>query len=293
MKRSKNKLGILLLDSLLLMGCSILLVFVLGACKDGVALPNPEIKDKEDQTEKPAGKNKLILMTYNIHHGAPAPDVSNTVNLNNIAAVIRQSKAEVVALQELDVNVARSGRKHQARELGKMLNMHYYFVKTIDYRGGEYGIGILSKYPLTNKRRFFMPSPSKGEPRAVALATVNLPGNKKLEFGATHFDLNVPNRTAQANYLNQLSRRLKKPLIIGGDYNAESASVEMRKLQEEFVLSCKNGCPLSFPVRRPRKAIDLLASNGLANKALPLLTAVAINGQYASDHLPVIGIYQY
>lgn len=293
MKSNRDNLGILAMNGLLMMAFSILLMFVMSSCKDGMALPSAGMKDQEGVTEKPTGTNRLVLMTYNIHHGAPAAEISNTVNLNNIAAVIRKSKADVVALQELDVNVARSGRKHQARELGRMLKMHYYFVKTMDYRGGEYGIGILSKYPLTNKRRFFMPSPSKGEPRAVALATVNLPGNKKLEFGSTHFDLNVPNRTAQANFLNQLSRRLKKPLIIGGDYNAEKHAVEMRKLQEEFVLSCKNGCPLSIPVKKPRKAIDLLASNKLANKAFPLLTAVAMNGQYASDHLPVIGIYQY
>src|SRR5690606_12321232 len=49
----------------------------------------------------PVKSNKLTLLTYNIHHGAPSnPDV---INLSNIAAVIKKSGAEIIALQEVDV----------------------------------------------------------------------------------------------------------------------------------------------------------------------------------------------
>src|SRR5690606_28222019 len=98
---------------------------------------------------------KLVTLTYNIHHGAP--ENSTEVNLNNIAAVIRKSGAELVALQEVDVNVPRSGNVDQAKVLAKLLDMHYYFSKSIDYSGGEYGVAILSKYPLTNTRNELLP----------------------------------------------------------------------------------------------------------------------------------------
>lgn len=247
---------------------------------------------KEKNTPEPAKqKTKLITMTYNIHHGAP--DDSEIVNLNNIAAVIKNANAELIALQEVDVNVPRSGKVNQAEELAKILGMHYYFSKSINYNVGEYGVAILSKHPLSNARQEILPMPSTGEQRSVALATVTLPNGKTLEFGSTHLDLNVPNRAAQAEHLNNLSTILEKPLFIGGDYNAEPNSTEIKKLQEGFSLSCINGCPLSFPVRSPKKAIDFVIFNKKAATAFNLVSAVSLNNQYASDHLPVVAIFHY
>src|SRR5690606_2962748 len=190
---------------------------------------------------KPDGQKKRItLLTYNIHHGAPAdpaaPAPPSVINLNNIAAVIKQSKAEVIALQEVDVNTTRSPNPEdqidQAKKLAELLDMEYYFSKSIDYKGGEYGNLILSKYPLTNKRRFDLPAAPApdGEQRSIALATVTLPDGKTFEFGATHFDL-AAIRFEQAQFLNQLSKDINKPLFIGGDYNATPDSEEMIELK--------------------------------------------------------------
>jgi len=246
--------------------------------------------DENPELQLPA-KKKLVTMTYNIHHGAP--ENSDVVNLPNIATVIKNSGAELVALQEVDVNVGRSGNVNQAAELAKLLGMEYYFSKSIDYNGGEYGVAILSKYPLSNKRRELLPMPTAGEQRSIALATVTLPNGKNIEFAATHFDLNVPNRSAQAAYLNEMSGRLNKELFVGGDYNAESTTAEMLKLQEGFRLSCMSTCPLSFPVRNPAKAIDFVIFNPKAATTYTLASAVALTGQYASDHLPVAVVFQY
>ncbi|WP_437918685.1 endonuclease/exonuclease/phosphatase family protein [Sphingobacterium sp. LRF_L2] len=235
-------------------------------------------------------KSKIVMLTYNVHHGAPAN--SEVVNLEHIAAVIKQSNAELVALQEIDVNVPRSGNINQAEQLAELLGMEYHFSKSIDYQGGEYGVAILSKYPLINKRRVELPMPIPGEKRSVALATVRLPDGKTIEFGSTHLDLNVPNRTAQAEFLNGLSLTEAAPLFIGGDYNAERNTTEMILLQQEYSLSCVNGCPNSYPVRNPTKSIDLIVANKLAVKKYNVLSAVAMTGQYASDHLPVVVIYQ-
>ncbi|HMR19451.1 MAG TPA: endonuclease/exonuclease/phosphatase family protein, partial [Sphingobacterium sp.] len=174
-----------------------------------------------DADPQPVQKKRLTVLTYNIHHGAPAtPDV---INLGNIAAVIKRSGAEIVALQEVDVNTTRSTNVedhiNQAEKLAELLDMEYYFSKSIDYKGGEYGNVILSKYPLSNKRRFDLPMPVPKEQRSIALATVTLPDGKTFEFGATHFDVEA-NRMEQAHFLNELSKTLNKPLFIGGDYNA-------------------------------------------------------------------------
>lgn len=240
---------------------------------------------------KEKSKQQLITLTYNIHHGAPAN--SNEVNLDNIAAVIRKSGAALVALQEVDVHVSRSGNVDQAKELAKLLKMHYYFSKSINYDGGEYGVAILSKYPLSNTRNELLPMPTSGEQRSIAMATINLPGSVSVEFASTHLDLNVPNRTAQVERINAISKTLNKPFLVGGDYNAIPTSSEMMKLKEEFNLSCIDSCPLSIPVRNPNRAIDFVAYNKSAALKFSLFDAKAMEGEYASDHLPIIAVFNY
>src|SRR5262245_12961345 len=91
-----------------------------------------------------AGKNNTIsVLSYNIHHANP-PSRADVIDIEAIAKVINQQQPQLVALQELDVHTKRSGvTLHEAQELGRLTGMQYYFFKTIDYDGGEYGIGIL------------------------------------------------------------------------------------------------------------------------------------------------------
>ena len=51
----------------------------------------------------------LRVMTYNIHH---AEGLDGKVDLERIANVIRQSNADVIALQEVDKNTGQIGRAH-------------------------------------------------------------------------------------------------------------------------------------------------------------------------------------
>lgn len=248
------------------------------------------ILNKENQ--KPiVSQRKLTVLTYNIHHGAPAN--SKEVNLANIAKVIKKSGADIIALQEIDVNVIRSGKVNQAEELAKLLDMHYYFSKSINFDGGEYGVAILSKYKLSNVRNQLLPMPVAGEQRSVALATIQLPGDISIEFGSTHLDLHVPSRLAQVDQLNTLSRSLNRPLIIGGDYNARPHSDEMVKLQEEFHLACIDKCPFTFPVVNPTQAIDFVTFNKLASSLFKVTTVKALEGEDASDHLPLVAEFVY
>src|SRR5690554_4405995 len=83
----------------------------------------------------------LKVLSYNIHHANP-PSKPDFIDLPAIAKVINESDADLVALQEVDVNTIRSGKGiNQTEELGRLTNRHYFFVKGIDYQGGEYGIG--------------------------------------------------------------------------------------------------------------------------------------------------------
>jgi endonuclease/exonuclease/phosphatase family metal-dependent hydrolase len=87
----------------------------------------------------------LRIVSYNIRHGA---GLDGKVDLQRIAKVIAKEKPEVVTLQEVDQECTRSGSVDQAAELGRLLKMEHRFGKFMDFQGGEYGMAVLSRFPI-------------------------------------------------------------------------------------------------------------------------------------------------
>ncbi len=161
----------------------------------------------------------LRVMTYNIHHCNP-PTKPGLIDVDAIAAVVRQQHPDVLALQEVDVRTGRSGSNlDQAAALAEKTGMHVYFGKSIDHDGGDYGVAILSKFPLRNGRTLRLPETSNpaAEDRVVAIADITFRNGKKLSIGSTHLDVSTPaNRDEQVAALNTIADTLALPLILSG-----------------------------------------------------------------------------
>ncbi|MBL4641696.1 MAG: hypothetical protein JKX86_07725 [Verrucomicrobiales bacterium] len=69
----------------------------------------------------------LRVMTYNIHH---AEGLDGKVDLERIANVIRQSNADIVALQEVDKNTRRTGGIDMPADLARRTGMNIVFGAT-------------------------------------------------------------------------------------------------------------------------------------------------------------------
>ncbi len=109
-----------------------------------------------------------------------------------------------------------------------MLGMHYYFGKAIPYQGGGYGVGILSKYPISEMKTIALPSVPDfdGETRVLALVRVTLLDDKEIYFGSTHLDVTMEeNRLLQASEIVNIAGKLNAPIIIGGDFNSTDEKV--------------------------------------------------------------------
>ncbi len=79
----------------------------------------------------------LSVLSYNIHHGVGG---DGRLDLDRIAAVIRDSGADVAALQEVDRHwSARSGLADQAKELARRLRMHHAYGANLDRAPAEPG----------------------------------------------------------------------------------------------------------------------------------------------------------
>lgn len=244
------------------------------------------------QRNKLVVNNQLKVMSYNIHHCNP-PSKDGWIDVNAIANVIKKENPDIVGLQEVDINTARSGTINQAAELALKTGLtSYYFAKAIDYDGGDYGVAILSKYPLSDMKTYQLPMDNnmQGEPRVLATATVILPGGKKITFGCTHLDAqrNDTNRVLQIKKINNIVTDAQLPMIIAGDFNAEEESEVIRILDSQFKRTCKP-CKPTIPATSPRKAIDFIAYK--AQGAFSVLKHEVVNETYASDHLPVTAIF--
>lgn len=244
-------------------------------------------------SKRAAGLNyngELKVMTYNVHHCNP-PDKAGFIDIAAIAEVIAKQDPDIVALQEIDVFTGRSGKVNQAKAIAEKLKMHYYFAKSIDYDGGEYGVAILCKFPMAEEQTHRLPTQAdtKGEPRVLATVKINLPGGKAIRFGSTHLDAQkaATNRLLQITEINRIAATEKLPMIIAGDFNAEQQSEVIVILDKGFQRSCQK-CDPTIPQKVPVKAIDFIAFRPESNYTVK--STSVIPEPYASDHLPVVAV---
>ena len=88
-----------------------------------------------------ASAQKVRVMSYNVHNCIGSDKVKD---IDRCAEVIRQANPDVVAIQEVD-SCTRRNKRYVLGELGEKAGYHAYFGPTIPYKGGKYGIGVLSK----------------------------------------------------------------------------------------------------------------------------------------------------
>lgn len=225
----------------------------------------------------------LRILTYNIHHANP-PSKPTEIDLEAIAKVINEADADLIGIQEVDVNVSRSKMVDQAAKLAEMTKSNYYFSKGIDLESGEYGTLILTKHRIISKRRYDLPMPVKSENRSLAIVDVELPDGKVVSFANTHLDLKEENRIAQVKFINELGDWYTRPLILVGDMNAKPDEEPIQLLDQYFVRNSTTNSPTS-PNIRPRNEIDYILV-GKSSK-FKWIKYQVIQEDYASDHLPL------
>ena len=93
------------------------------------------------------------------------------VDLKRTAEVIRSLSPDLVTLQEVDKNCTRSGSIDLTEELAGILKMEGRFGKFMNFQGGEYGMAVLSKFPIISHQVHVLPRGA--EPRCALEVRVN------------------------------------------------------------------------------------------------------------------------
>ena len=222
-------------------------------------------------------QNTLKLMSYNIKN---ANGMDNVCNFQRIANVINNASPDVVAIQEVDSMTNRSRQKYVLGEIADRTQMHGYFAPAIDYDGGKYGIGLLTKQvPL---RLQSLPLPGREEARTLILAEF-----ADYIYCCTHMSLTEEDRMKSLELVKAFTSSSTKPLFLAGDMNAEPESGFIKELQKDFQI-LSNPKQHTFPAPDPKETIDYIATLKQNAKGFAVISAKVINEPMASDHRPIL-----
>jgi endonuclease/exonuclease/phosphatase family metal-dependent hydrolase len=233
----------------------------------------------------------LRVLVYNIHAGKDAKGVDN---LERVVALIGSTRADLVLLQEVDRGTRRSGNVDQLAILEEKTGLRGVFGKSLDFQGGDYGIAILSRWPIPSHEtvplRIDPPQPRAGgslEPRVALFATIDRPSGR-LTIANTHFDASPEDtwrRQEAADLIAAMASR--RPHLVGGDFNSTPDSVVQQTLRGSGLVDtwsiCGRGDDLTYPAGTPVKRIDYLFLTGSAR-----CTDARVLETEASDHRPVL-----
>jgi endonuclease/exonuclease/phosphatase family metal-dependent hydrolase len=234
----------------------------------------------------------LKVMSYNIRIASPPSKGWGYTDLAATAEAIRKEKPDLIALQEVDAFTDRSGKDiDQAKKLAELTGMYYHFAKAIDRSNGDYGVGILSRFPIEKRESFrlnVISTNPENEIRAVALITIKT-NLGKMVFVSAHLDhLSDIERNYQIRQLNNILRKYKKlPIIMGADLNTTPDNTVIENLGKYLEIPCQQ-CPLTFPADNPDRTLDYILLSHKAQKIYDRISYKTVSEIYASDHLPLV-----
>ena len=163
----------------------------------------------------------IKIASYNIKHG----ELANH-DFDVIAEDIIRNDIEIIALQEVDQNTTRNGNQDTMEHLADATDYYYCYSASLEnYQGGQYGNGILSKYPIVSYERIVLPKtnsdPSKEEQRTLLHAEIDI-GGQIFHYFSTHFQ--GYSAVAQFAEINNHTKNCDF-FVVAGDYNRQDFEI--------------------------------------------------------------------
>ena len=102
----------------------------------------------------PVYPHYLRIVSYNICHGE---GLDGRLDFLRLCNVLEQQSPDVVALQEVDSCTARCQGRYGLGEMANRMGYFASFGPAIDYDGGKYGVGLLSRQRPLSVRQIPLP----------------------------------------------------------------------------------------------------------------------------------------
>ncbi len=208
------------------------------------------------------------------------------LDLERQLGVLRAVNADLVVLQEVDVGTTRSGEVDQCTYFAEGLEMQALFARAVSLQGGEYGVALLSRWPVLEKVVLPLPAEAGHEDRVFGALRVAAPGSGELWLGGTHLARHSKAlRAAQAEVVEAFFRNAGC-VVLAGDFNAGPDACELAGLRARW-----QRAPLgaTWPADVPEKAIDHIYFQPAGR--LALCESSVVEEGMASDHRPVRAVF--
>ncbi len=231
----------------------------------------------------------MRLLSYNIHKGIGGRD--RRYGLDRIIQVIQHERPDVVCLQEVDQNVARTDHDDQPAELARALEAQAsLFQLNVRLRSGGYGNLLLSRWPFLSAHQISLRRGFR-KPRGAQLAVIETPAGP-IQLVHWHLGLAERERHWQVRRLLEHSafrQSAQLPTLIVGDFNdwlntlargpfARHGFIQATAPRQRF---------RSFPAYWPVVSLDKAFVRG----PLEVEQARIVHSRLArdaSDHLPLL-----
>lgn len=243
------------------------------------------ISAQQNSTEK----KTVRVLTFNILHGATT---NSDFDLDKIASVIKEANPDLVALQEVDFKTKRARNYDLVTELGWRTKMTSLFGKAMNFDGGGYGEGVLTKMPIIASRNVPLPHSPNNEPRTALEVTVKLESGDTICFIGTHLEhqRNNPDRVDQTKKINKIFLPNTYPTILAGDLNDTPESDAISILNELWIDASSENPEPTFSSDNPRRKIDYIFYRP-SNKWKVIEDKVLCD-TIASDHCALLSVLE-
>jgi endonuclease/exonuclease/phosphatase family metal-dependent hydrolase len=253
-----------------------------------------------DLPSEPSAPHALRLVTLNVAHGRKLATHQallspRTVrrNLEEVASLLREARADVVALQEADGPSAWSGNFDHVELLAGLCEHQAHFRGVHnDFNLGRAalasGTALLSRHPLGDTRSVrFATSWRDTKGFVAATIAVHSWGGAELDVVSLHLEpFNPVIRRQQVRQLADAFAGRTRPLVVLGDFNCSwsDEARQLRPLARELRLrpfQPYRRAP-TYPARRPWRRLDWI----LASPELEFVSYRTLPNP-VSDHLGV------
>ncbi len=161
----------------------------------------------------------MRLLSYNIHKGIGGRD--RRYELERIIEVIRHERPDVVCLQEVDQNLARTDHDDQPARLAKALEAEAALYQlNVRFRSGGYGNLLLSRWPLASAHQVSLRRGFR-KPRGAQLVVIETP---QAPIHLVHWHLGLAERERHWQVKRLLEHSIFRqaadlPTLVVGDFN--------------------------------------------------------------------------
>ncbi len=219
----------------------------------------------------------MKLMTYNVRVGIET-------SIGEVVEAIRAAGVpDLLALQEIGVDWNMGERIDQPAAIAEGLGLeHHAFAGALtDDRGGQFGVALVSRWPIREHRVEWLPRETD-EQRVCLVCTLD-----EVSAVVTHLSVNESERRLQAAQV-AAAASVSGPVVVMGDLNDRPGTATI-DLARGGLTDCFDavgvGDPVTFSVKDPHRRIDYLFCGG---GLLPRGEARVVRAATASDHFPLV-----